>query len=72
VKHDNVIYMDDYRCRKMQLPGNLQEVIESHLAEADRFRRFSEEVRQCLDGNMKYWPELFEERNTDPPQNQRK
>lgn len=72
MKRNNVIYLDDYRNLKMQRSRTLQQVIENHLAEADRFRRTSEEIRQCLDGNIKYWPEQMDEHhNSDPPRNQR-
>ena len=71
MKRNNVIYMDDYRRRRKEGTYTLQKIIEDHLAEADSLRRTAEEIRRCLDGNVKYWPERYAENNAEPPQNRR-
>ena len=68
MKRNNVISIDEYRHRKLKSSATFQQAIEIHLEEAINFRKTAEDIRQCLDGNIKY---CLEEEKTVTPQSER-
>jgi len=51
-----IYILDDFRRAKHSAARDMKAIIEEHLAEAGLYMRDPLELRDCLDGNLKYRP----------------